>query len=156
MKIAIAYVSNTGSTYLVSEQVQKQLTRDHEVVLKKATEFTPLELSVFDCVILGTPSWLVGGVEGLPPEPMIDLLHKIQTEKHLPKLYAVFGTGERSYAKFCGGADYADAIMRALGVRRIGNILKLDSYFIKLDENNKLTEEWISAIRKELKNVVSK
>lgn len=153
MKIAIVYATYTGSTYLIAEQIEKILKGKFETTVIKAEQTTPLDLSSYDCVLFGAPSWYVSGLEGMPPETLLELLKKIQIEKHFPRTYGVFGPGDRSFNKFCGAVDYTDAILRSLGSRRVGQTLKLDSYFTKVDENTKLILEWSENIKKELSKI---
>ncbi len=148
MKITIAYSSNSGSTYLVADQILNSLPKKYSAELVRAEDVTAKDLAKADLVLFGSPSWLVEGTEAMPHEFMIDLLKRLVNEKKFTKSYAVFGCGNSNFTHFCGAVDYIDSALKALGGKRIVENLKIDSYYLDIVNNQKSIDRWVSSLLK--------
>jgi flavodoxin I len=54
MKILVSFYSETGNTEKIARALHEELSRDHEVHLRKASEVEPHTFSNFDIVFLGS------------------------------------------------------------------------------------------------------
>jgi len=149
MKIIIFYASNSGSTYLTGQIIQEVLENaDNEVILKHARHSVPQDLKDFEFVIFGSPSWKVEGKEGQPHEFMQEFLGKLSAGDLEGKNIAFYGCGDRSYLHFCGAVDEMEKLLADKNIEKVGESLKIDSFFFDLDKN-------ISDIRAWAENLVS-
>jgi flavodoxin len=154
MKIAIVYASNSGGTFLIAKQIAAVLQSRHEVTIKKAAVTAPAELLRYDFVLFGSSTWNVDGVDGMPLKGMLTLLKRIQAHKLAPKRYAIFGCGEESFMYFCGAVDVIDKYLRVLHGKAAMSPLKINEYFFRLQESEKLVADWAEKLISELKKYI--
>lgn len=152
MKIAIIYATNSGGTYQVSKQIARSLSA-HDITIKKAADTNPAELLRYNVVLFGSPSWNVGGKEGMPVESMQALLQKMQAFKMVPKHYAVFGCGDSGFAYFCGAVDVIDKHLRFQHSKVVCPPLKIDEFFLHLHKSEQQVDAWVQVLKEKLKHL---
>ncbi|MFC4713607.1 flavodoxin domain-containing protein [Planococcus dechangensis] len=98
---AIVYASATGHTELLAEMVEQALSeRGLAPDRFRADQFDPIQLSRYDIVLVGTYTWANGEV----PKQLHKLFWEFENLSHSP-ITAVFGTGDRCFANYCGAVD---------------------------------------------------
>lgn len=142
MKILLIYATNSGSTYVASQIINNVLTKKHRVTVKKAVDVDQHELSNYDLIILGTPSWDIEGVQGSPHETVLKLMDKLKTIDLANKKFAIFGCGDSSFTYFCGAVDKLEEWVGKKGGVRVIPSLKIDGFFFDLKTNNPKVEQW--------------
>lgn len=152
MKILIVYASNSGSTYLVANQLREVLRAKHAVTVKKAAETTPDMVQKYPVVLLGSPSWSVEGHEGYPQETILRLMREMENIQYdgRRQRWALFGCGDTSYTFFCGAVDHLEHFVRSFGGESLLSPLKIDGYFFTVKESEKAVAGWAKKLIKAL------
>lgn len=122
----IVYGSTTGNTEIVAEQISDVLKeKDIEVTMKNVVDAKVEELgNGYDLTLLGSSTWGDDEVEFQEDfEPFFEELDKAQLKE---KKVAIFGCGDSSYEHFCGAVDLLEEKMEDLGVKMIGEPLRID------------------------------
>ncbi len=153
MKISIIYASNSGSTYLTAQIIQEGLIKQgHTATLTKAKDASELNITGYNAILLGSPSWLVDSKEGQPHETMLEFLGN-----HASKLknmnLAIFGCGDSAYVSFCHAVDYMEKAVRLQNAHVFMPSLKIDSFYFNLDENIHMVSAWAEVLDEELKKL---
>ncbi|HSX39369.1 MAG TPA: flavodoxin domain-containing protein [Candidatus Saccharimonadales bacterium] len=147
VKVIIIYASNSGSTYLTSQIIRDILLEQNlSVDLKKAVNTKPDEVSNYDVVLLGSPSWKVNGEEGSPHEYLLSFMADCKNDQFANKKVAAFGCGDSSYLFFCVAADVLDAFCQKVGGNKIQDPLKVDSFYFDLDNNVEKVKAWANKL----------
>jgi len=152
MKILIVYSSNSGSTFLMAENIFEKIkkhcksTRLIEAQKAKATDAIDQDL-----IILGSPSWLTRDKEGQPTEMMMKFLDDLKSLEEEKRYFTAFGAGDSSYTFFCGAVDVMREKMTNLGYKEFFSPLKTDEFFFNREENIKKTLDWTDNLIKSLK-----
>ncbi|ANU21953.1 flavodoxin domain-containing protein [Planococcus donghaensis] len=101
-RTAIVYTSVTGNTEHLAEMLQTALLNQGiPVELYRVEEFLLDELPYFAQVLIGTYTWGSGEI----PKEMYGLYQAIEQLGNKELQTAVFGTGDRFFAEFCGAVD---------------------------------------------------
>lgn len=151
MNILLVYATNSGGTQIASQIVTKALTKkNHLVIVKQASETTPQDLGQYDVIILGSPTWDYGGLEGQPHADFIALMEKCKGITAENKLFAIFGLGDSSYTHFCGAVDHLEEFVKSLKGKRIVDSLKIDGFFFDQKKNTELLKSWTEGVAKTL------
>ena len=104
MKAALIYGSCTGRTEYVAEQILEALKPEIELELVDVHKIKAKDLSTWDFVICGIPTWDVGELEYGWHD-----VHACLDEVELPNLtVAMFGLGDQ--------ANYVDTYQDAMGI----------------------------------------
>ncbi|MBT2583273.1 flavodoxin domain-containing protein [Planococcus sp. ISL-109] len=100
-RAAIVYASATGHTERLAEIVERAL-REQGVFPEsfRADQFNSAELSRYDMVLVGTYTWANGEI----PKQLHGLFEAFENLGKSP-VTAVFGTGDRCFATYCGAVD---------------------------------------------------
>ncbi len=156
MKSTIIYGTNAGSTREVALVVENVLAQHgHEVRVLSAADAQADDLRSADAVIFGSCTWDAIGADGRLEGQMQQHFLELQTRLHGQtfggKPFAVFGLGDRSYTEFCAAADKLVGFVQALAGKLVGDPLKIDGYFFRLDENQRRVEEWAAHVAELLK-----
>jgi len=150
MRVTIIYSTQSGSTSTAAEVVAETLKGSgHEVTICPALEATKDAIAAFDVLIVGSPSWEIDGKDGQPLPEVIALLESMPTESFISKKVAVFGLGDETYKRFCGGVDVILAKLTEKGVTTITEPLRIDRYYSTHDNQTKLVE-WAQSLGKSI------
>ncbi|OGH91783.1 MAG: hypothetical protein A2534_04635 [Candidatus Magasanikbacteria bacterium RIFOXYD2_FULL_39_9] len=149
-QILLIYATHSGSNFVVAQMIQEALSKDFEVTLQNAAETKPEDIKNYETIILGSPSWLSRGSEGMPSEIMLKLLDVWQTEKHTDKNFIVYGCGDSGFIHFCGAVDYMENFVKSVGGNSLHPSLRLDSFWFELDKNVALAKKWAADLNKKL------
>ena len=96
-KIIIVYGSTTGTTEEMSQIITREIkSLGLDVAMKNVSNFSPEELSEYELIILGCPTWGDGELQ----EDFIDFEEKLRSIDLKDKRCAVFGPGESMYSQF--------------------------------------------------------
>lgn len=151
MKILLIYTTNSGSTYLASKIIENALAKDFSVTVKPAAEAKPEDLSNYDLVILGSPSWNYEGKEGMPHQMMLRLLEKLQGKFYPKKYFAIYGGGDDSYTHFCGAVDYLEKFVVEAKGELIVPSMRVNGFYFDLEKNTEAVKKWAENLRDKLK-----
>ena len=101
-RIAIVYASVTGNTQAAAELLRESFTaKGLKAELWPINGFPLSELSRYDAVLIGTYTWGSGEI----PKEMHGLYRAFEGLGRHELVTAAFGTGDSSFAEFCGAVD---------------------------------------------------
>ncbi|GIP19263.1 putative flavodoxin-2 [Paenibacillus montaniterrae] len=122
-KIIIVYASLTGNTEEMSEAIEKGVQEAGiEVVRKEAYDASAEELLQYDGIILGAYTW----GDGELPDELLDFYEEMCELSLSGKKAAVFGSGDTSYANYCGAVDLLEQKLQELGAEIVHESLKFE------------------------------
>lgn len=151
MKILIVYATNSGSTYEVGTIISGVLTQiGQTVVMQKAAESAPADLSKYDAVLFGSPSWKVGGLEGQIQETMQEFLERCKWRVPKGLRFAVFGCGDPDFTFFCAAVDTMAKFFKDQGGVLVHEPLKIDGFYFQLEKNSEQARLWAEQLVKKL------
>ena len=143
MNILLLYATNSGGTQQASEMVASMLReKGHTVTLKNPKESNVVEVSSVDFVLLASPSWDYQDKEGMPHEDFFPLLEALKGKTLENKPFAILGLGDSSYSHFCGSVDEFEKVVQNLKGKLIVPSLKIDGYYLHMDQNNQAVKDW--------------
>lgn len=140
MKILIVFATNSGSTQAACEVAKNILTvNGANATTLEAKSADTQEISKNDILILASPSWDYGQLEGQPLEDMTNFLKKLEGTNLLKdKPVAILGLGDTGYTHFCGAVEIMEAKVKELGGKIITDSLKIDRYYTQPDGPQKV------------------
>jgi flavodoxin I len=103
-KVALFYGTQTGNTESIAEMIQQKLGGDDVVSLHDIADASISELTEYDCLIIGCPTWNIGELQS-DWEGIYDDLDEIDFNG---KKVAYFGPGDQ--------IGYADNFQDAMGI----------------------------------------
>lgn len=123
MKLLIGYVSMSGNTEDIATLLQHTCeSLGHKVVKTELDALSVSELRDYDGIMLGTYTWGDGDV----PYEAEDFVYELE-ETTLDGLPCVaFGSGDKSYPKYCGAVDTIEAALQIAGGKLITSSLKIE------------------------------
>lgn len=122
-KVIIVYSSLTGNTEEMSEVIEKGVQEAGvEVVRKDAYDAKAEELLEYDGIILGAYTW----GDGELPDEFLDFYEDMCELSLNGKKAAVFGSGDTSYAQYCGAVDLLENKLKELGAEIVHESLKFE------------------------------
>jgi flavodoxin I len=148
--ILLLYSTNSGSTFTVGQIIQEILSEKFAVEMQNAVEFKPEDIKKYDTVILGSPSWLSRGEEGMPTETMLKLLDVWKGQKFSNKKFAVYGCGDDGFATFCGAVGHLEDFIKSVGGTFLIPSLRLNSFWFDIDKNVELAKKWAKELKTKL------
>ncbi len=148
MKILLLYATNSGGTFLAGKTIKEVLQKKHALEMKKIEKVRAQELSKYDLVILGSPSWDFGKKQGQPHETFLQFMAENKGMNLEGKKFAVYGCGDSSYTYFCGGVDNLENFIKNLKGKLIINSLRINGYFFDLNKNAQLVKNWAKKLLK--------
>lgn len=122
-KVLIVYSSLTGNTEEMSEIIEKGVKDSGiEVMRKDAYDARAADLLQYDGIIIGAYTW----GDGELPDEMLDFYEDMEELDLTGKKAAVFGSGDTSYANYCGAVDIIEHKLRELGAEIVHESLKFE------------------------------
>ncbi len=147
MNILLLYATNSGGTQQASQMVASMLQeKGHTVTVKNPKESNVDEVTSAGFVLFASPSWDYQDKEGQPHEDFVPLLESLSGKTLEGKPFAILGLGDTSYAHFCGAVDEFEKIVQNLKGKLIVPSLKIDGYYLHMDENNQLVKDWTNQL----------
>ena len=147
MNIFVTYASDSGSTQSIAEVVAETLrSAENEVTVKEATEASMTDATQADLVLIGSPSYEVEGMDGMPHRNILEFLVKLESGDLSGKKFGFFGCGDSSYPKFCGAMDKLEDFGKSANVEQITDSLRLDQYYMDMEGNNTKASEWAQGL----------
>ncbi|MNW24196.1 Flavodoxin [compost metagenome] len=123
MKVIIVYASMTGNTEEIAELIAEGVRQEgHEAVLKESHECSASELLEYDGYIMGLYTW----GDGELPDEFEDLFEELDEVDLAGTRTALFGSGDTSYAEFCGAVDLLEKKLKERGATVAQESLKLE------------------------------
>lgn len=142
MKILIAYATYSGSTSQAAQIVTDTLTTSgHTATLKTIAEIAPDELSSYDIIVFGSPSWDYEGKDGYPHGDFMTFINKVG-DSRLEKKFAIFGLGDQSYQHFCGAVDILETFVTKIGGTLVQPSLRINGFYFDNEGNTQKIKEW--------------
>ncbi|MDP4096554.1 flavodoxin [Paenibacillus sp. P96] len=122
-KILIAYASMTGNTEEIAELIAEGIRQTgHTAVLKEAYDCSASELLEYDGYLLGVYTW----GDGELPDEFLDFYEELEELELGGTKTAVFGSGDTSYAQFCGAVDLLEQKLKDRGAVLVQDSLKIE------------------------------
>jgi len=122
-KVIIVYSSLTGNTEEMSEIIERGVKdAGIEVVRKDAYDAKAADLLQYDGIIIGAYTW----GDGELPDEFLDFYEEMEGLDLSGKKAAVFGSGDTSYANYCGAVDLIEHKLRELGADIVHESLKFE------------------------------
>lgn len=122
-KAIIVYGSTTGTTEAMSQTVARTIeSAGVDVVVKKASDSPPEEISNYDLIILGCSTWGDGELQ----DDFIAFEEKLRSQSLKDRKGVVFGPGETMYPQFCKAVDILEDTLRKCGADVPVKGLKID------------------------------
>ena len=147
MNILLIYATNSGGTYLCSQIIQDILSaRGHTVDIKNVRSLDPSLMTSADLIILGSPSWDYEGLEGQVHEDYRPFMEKAKLVDVSGRRFAVYGLGDSSYTQFCGCAKHLEEFVDAIGGKRVGETLRIDSFYFNQLQNEGRVRTWAETL----------
>jgi flavodoxin I len=103
-KIGLFFGTQTGNTETIAEQIQKEFGGESIVSLNDVSQAEASDLSEYDCLIIGCPTWNIGEMQS-DWEGLYDELDSVDFNG---KKVAYFGPGDQ--------IGYADNFQDAMGI----------------------------------------
>jgi flavodoxin I len=103
-KIGLFFGTQTGNTETIAEQIQKEFGGESIVSLNDVSQAEASNLSEYDCLIIGCPTWNIGEMQS-DWEGLYDELDSVDFNG---KKVAYFGPGDQ--------IGYADNFQDAMGI----------------------------------------
>lgn len=147
MHVLIAYATNSSGTLVTSVVIAQVLKNaGHQVTHKDIREVNPLDLSHFDVIVFGSPSWDYespeGRLEGQPHEFFRKFIKNAEGVSLPEKKFAIFGLGDTAYIKFTGAVDHLEAFVKKMGGKLVIPSLRIDGFYFNQPENEKKAAMW--------------
>ncbi|PIR03608.1 MAG: hypothetical protein COV59_05465 [Candidatus Magasanikbacteria bacterium CG11_big_fil_rev_8_21_14_0_20_39_34] len=150
MNVLILYASNSGSNYHSAVTIADILAQKHRVVIKNASEVQISDIEKAKLIVMGSPSWMVNGEEGMPHEDVLHIMDALQSTRYSQKKFALFGCGDKRYTFFCGAVDHMENFVKKIQAKEVISPLKIDGFYFQLDESIKQIESWSKKLLKAL------
>lgn len=123
-KVLLVYASMTGNTEEMASLVEKGLQAEDVAVDKKDVIDVDLgTIEEYEYIMLGAYTW----GEGALPDEFLDLYDDMETMDLTGKTFAVFGTGDLSYAIYCGAVDLLEDLIKEKGGKLALEGLKVEN-----------------------------
>lgn len=157
MTILVAYATNSSGTLTASKIVAEKLAeRQHSVTHKDIREVEPQQLSEYDVIVFGSPSWDYkspsGRLEGMPHEFFRTFIQKTHGLTFPGKKFAVFGLGDSAYINFCGAADRLESFVESLQGNLVLSSLRIDGFYFDQVNNEAKVASWAEELASVLQN----
>jgi flavodoxin I len=149
MNILLIYATNSGGTQMAAQTVTDILTRGGQTVtLKQVKEANPEDLTGYDIIIFGSPSWDYKEEQGLPHEDYLSFIEKMKGKKFTSQKFAVFGLGDSSYTNFCGAVGHLETMVKSVEGKLAVESLKIDGFFYDQAGNEQKIKDWAGKLTK--------
>lgn len=123
--VLLVYATMSGNTEEIAELIEKGLVSEGLTVDKvEADETSPEMINSYDNFLLGSFTWGDGDL----PEESMDLYDDLEEADLTGKSFAVFGSGDSSYAIFCGAVDELETVVKEQGGELVLDGLKIEDY----------------------------
>lgn len=115
-KAIVVYGTVTGHTKEMAEVVKNHLTANYDVEFIEVKDFTAEQLTEYDLIVLGTPTWGTGEL----PEEYHEFYKNLIEIDLTGKDAAVFGLGDTAYGEaFCQGVHDFETRLKKVGAKLI-------------------------------------
>lgn len=142
MNILIVFTTNSGSTLAACNIAEEILVSLKHAVIKKNPKDTSYEdLLTADTIILASPSWNYGELEGQPHEDFLPFFKNLEGKTLEGKPFAILGLGDSTYMNFCGANDHLSNFVKTIHGKLISTPLSIDRFYQK-KENPELVKSW--------------
>ena len=121
-----------------------------------AADATADDIASADFTVFASCTWDAigpsGRLEGQMQEHFLAFQARLQGQVFPGKRIAVMGLGDQSYTEFCAAADKLVAFVHDLKATLVGEPLKIDGFFFRLDESERKITEWVGRTVEALKS----
>ncbi|KUP09277.1 flavodoxin [Bacillus coahuilensis m2-6] len=130
MKAFIGYASMSGNTEDIASILYKSLERNgYEVHKEELDTVDAVSLLEYDLIFIGAYTWGDGDL----PYEVEDFYEELQDVMYEGKIVGCFGSGDRSYPKFCAAVDLLANKFAAQKAEVFPTLLKIEGN--PMDEN---------------------
>lgn len=151
MNILIVYATNSGGTQHVANVIADVLQGgQHTVTVQQVRDTKPDQLSQYDAIVFGSPSWDYNGKEGQLHEEMRSFVEGAAGISLEGKKVAVFGLGDSSYMYFTGAVDHLENFVAHCHTSLLVPSLRIDGFYFDLDTNKQRAKEWAQDLATQL------
>lgn len=146
MKILIIYATYSSGTLVVSEIIQSELQKNHEVKLVNVADVDLKAVANYDLVLMGSPSWFNNNKDGQPHHLYYDLMKQMESFNLENKNFAIFGLGDNAYARLCGAVDVLEEFVTKIKGKLLFPSLRIDSFYFDQKNNEEKVKVWAMKI----------
>jgi flavodoxin len=147
MKVIIIYATYSGSTELVSANIEEALkVKGYEVTRKHVADTTFDDLQDYDLRIFASPSWDIHGHQGMPHEKFVTFIESAKGKTLQGKKFAVIGLGDTNYPIFTGAVDHLEEFVKELQGELIVKSHRIDGYYFDQHNADDGVIAWINEI----------
>jgi flavodoxin I len=155
MHILVAYATNSSGTLVTSVVIATILKNaGHTIAHKDIRAVLPNELTNYDLIVFGSPSWDYnspeGRLEGQPHEFFRKFIKEADSISLPNKRFAIFGLGDTAYIKFTGAVDHLEVFVKKMGGKLIIPSLRIDGFYFNQEDNEKKAALWADELAKAL------
>lgn len=147
MDILILYATYSSGTEIACQTIEGILKQHNHTITRKMVKETPLdELTRYDLIILGSPSWDYEGDEGQPHQDFINFITTNSPHTLPSKKFAVIGLGDSTYAHFCGAVDHLENFVKQVKGELLLPSLRVDGFYFNQEKNLEQIKQWAQEI----------
>ena len=152
MRILVAYATNSSGTETVSNIISEILVKNtHTVTHKNIKNVNKKELTEYELILFGSPSWYYNKIEGQPHEYFTKFMTE-NSDLSLPgKKFAIFGLGDSAYMTFCGAVTHLEEYIKKISGTLVTPSLKIDGFYFNEGENTQKAISWTESLNSLLK-----
>lgn len=151
MNILIIYATNSGGTEHVANLIADVLRGgQHTVTVQHVRDTKADQLSGYDGILFGSPSWDYNGKEGQLHEEMRVFVEDAAGISLEGKKVAVFGLGDSSYMYFTGAVNHLEKFVADCHSSLLVPSLRIDGFYFDLDTNEQRAKEWAQDLATQL------
>lgn len=138
MKIGIFYATTTGNTTDVAQTIKEKLGNEADDP-KEITEISPADLTQYDTIVVGAPTWNTGADDQRSGTEIDDFIYDLDDVNLAGRSVAVFGLGDAvGYGEyFCDAIGEIHDQFACTGARMIGYV---DPGYVEFDESKSVRD----------------
>lgn len=145
-RILIAYASMSGNTEDIANFLKSKLAPYHEAIeFLEIERLNAADFADYEGVLIGSYTWGDGDL----PYEVEDLFDDLADVDLSGTKAAVFGSGDRVYAKFCGAVDLIEERLKACGAELVQEGLRIE-FTPDTDEEKEQCERFAAHFAKAL------
>ncbi len=122
----------------------------HTATVQHVRDTKQDQLSGYDVILFGSPSWDYNGKEGQLHEEMRIFVEGTNNLSLEGKKVAVFGLGDSSYMYFTGAVSHLEKFVADCHASLLVPSLRIDGFYFDLDANEKKVHEWAAEVLQQL------
>lgn len=151
MNILIIYATYSSSTEATAEFVKQCLeSKQSKTKMVLASNAASEDISQYDLILMGSPSWLQNGKQGQPHAFFFDLMDAWKDVSLKGMQFAVFGSGDKTYTYYCGAVDVLQDFIKKQGGTIVIDGYRQENFYIDIGDNQEALQEWVDELHNKI------